>query len=140
MEYYSCGAADTRAFAAEFAKKLKGGELIAFYGDLGAGKTQFSAGVAEGLGYSGLVTSPTYTILQVYKSNPPIAHFDMYRIETELQLENTGFFDYLSGGYIVLVEWAENIDSYLPQSRYEICIEYAGENDRKITVKEPHDC
>ena len=140
MEFLSQSVGETKAFAAEFAKKLKSGDIIAFYGDLGAGKTQFSAGVAEALGYAGAVTSPTYTILALYKAEIPIAHFDMYRIETELQLENTGFFDYLSGGYILLIEWAENIADYLPQRLYRVELGYVGENQRKITVKEPQDC
>lgn len=137
MEFLSHSALETQRFASEFAKKLKSGDTVAFYGELGAGKTQFTAGAAHALGYSGSVTSPTYTILLLYGAKIPVAHFDMYRIETERQLENTGFFDYAGGPYITFIEWAENIEPFLPARRYSVHIEYAGENDRKITIEEP---
>ena len=137
MEYLSHSAEETQSIAAEFAKKLKAGDVVAFYGELGAGKTQFTAGAAHALGCTVSVTSPTYTILLLYGADIPVAHFDMYRIETERQLENTGFFDYAGGPYITFIEWAENIEEYLPTRHYSVHIEYAGENSRKINIKEP---
>ena len=137
MKYHSASVGQTKAIAAEFARRLKMGDVVAFSGDLGAGKTQFTAGAAAALGYAGPVTSPTFNILSVSPSQPPIAHFDMYRIETERQLENTGFFDYAGGPYITFIEWAENIGPFLPPSLYRVHIDYAGEGQRSIEIEEP---
>lgn len=137
MDYISSSAEQTKQIAAQFALQLKAGDVVAFYGDLGAGKTQFVAGAVEALGYSGPVTSPTFNILSVYDTSPPSAHFDMYRIEGALQLENTGFFDYAGGDYITFIEWAELIEDYLPAGCYRVNMEYSGDTQRKISIKEP---
>lgn len=136
MEFLSSSAAATRAFAADFAKTLGGGSVLAFTGDLGAGKTCFTHGICEGVGFSGEVSSPTFAIVNVYLGGTlPVYHFDMYRISGWEDLETTGYFDYLdSGDGIVVVEWSENIDAALPDNTIFINIEKLGENERKITV------
>lgn len=134
MEYISNNVNETKTFAADFARRLKLGDTVAFYGDLGAGKTQFVAGAAAALGYDGLVTSPTFNILSVYDTVPPIAHFDVYRIQDPAELENTGFFDYAGREYITFIEWAELIEEYLPKNTIRVTVDYLGEERRRITV------
>ena len=112
--FLSNSAIETENLARKFASKLKGNEVIAFYGDLGAGKTAFTRGVADFFGLKDEVSSPTFALVNEYSSEKvKIYHFDMYRINTLEDLESTGFFDYLGRG-IILVEWSENIKEYLP--------------------------
>ena len=123
----------------EFAKKigamLKGGEIIAYKGGLGAGKTTFTRGLAKGLGLGDVVTSPTFTIVNEYRGEKlTLYHFDMYRIASLEDLESTGFFDYLGEG-VFIIEWSENIDKYLPKQTIKIKIEKNGENSRIITIE-----
>lgn len=125
---------ETENFARKFASKLKGNEVIAFYGDLGAGKTAFTRGVADFFGLKDEVSSPTFALVNEYSSEKvKIYHFDMYRINTFEDLESTGFFDYLERG-IILVEWSENIKEYLPENLIEIKISKTGENSREIEI------
>lgn len=136
MEYISKSAPDTRAFAASLAQKLSAGTVIAFCGDLGAGKTCFTTGLCEGLGFSGEVSSPTFAIVNVYEGGRlPLYHFDMYRISGWEDLETTGYFEYLDrADGITVVEWSENIFAALPDSTVFVNIEKLGENERKITL------
>ena len=128
---------ETEAFAEEFAKELKPGDVLAFFGEMGAGKTAFTRGLAKGLGIKARVSSPTFAIVNDYGGNPPLAHFDMYRIESWDDLYSTGFFDYLDQGYIFAVEWSENIENALPENAIRITIEKGeSENDRVIKIEE----
>lgn len=132
--FLSNSAIETENLARKFASKLKGNEVIAFYGDLGAGKTAFTRGVADFFGLKDEVSSPTFALVNEYSSEKAkIYHFDMYRINTLEDLESTGFFDYLERG-IILVEWSENIKEYLPEDLIEIKISKTGENSRKIEI------
>lgn len=132
--FLSDSALETESFARRFASKLKGNEVIAFYGDLGAGKTAFTRGVADFFGLKDEVSSPTFALVNEYScEKAKIYHFDMYRINTPEDLESTGFFDYLGRG-IILVEWSENIKEYLPENVIEIKISKTGENSRKIEI------
>ena len=125
----------TQEFAAELASTLKGGEVIAFRGDLGAGKTCFTRGLAKGLEYNGEVTSPTFALINEYLGGRlPIFHFDMYRISSWEELYSSGFFDYIEEGGVVVAEWSENIENALPENTIYVEIEKCGENSRKITV------
>ena len=98
---------NTVEIAKKFAKELKPNDIILLYGDLGAGKTCFVNGVLEGLGYFDGASSPTFTIVNEYPSNPPVNHFDLYRIKNDDELFDIGFSEYLESGKISLIEWAD---------------------------------
>lgn len=127
---------ETENFAYRLASNLKGNEILAFYGDLGAGKTTFIRGIARFFNVENLVSSPTFSLVNEYQNeNVKIYHFDMYRVHSLEDLESTGFFDYMDDG-IFLVEWSENIDEYLPENVIKIKIEKLNsENGRTITVE-----
>lgn len=126
----------TEQFAEGFAASLKAGAVVAFEGDLGAGKTAFVRGLAKGLNCSDSVSSPTFAIVNEYDGSLPLFHFDMYRIETLGELYSVGFFEYLERGGVCAIEWSENIYSALPDDSIFVVIEKVDENTRKITVKE----
>lgn len=135
MKIYSNSITETEKIAEKLASKLKGNEVIAFYGDLGAGKTTFTRGIANYFGLKDQVSSPTFSLVHEYGENKnKIYHFDMYRIESIEDLESTGFFDYLDRG-IILIEWTENIEKYIPSNTIIINIEKNGENSRVIDIK-----
>ena len=127
---------ETIAFAKKIGAMLKGGEVIAYKGGLGAGKTIFTSGLAEGLGLDAEVTSPTFALVNEYsgEGKPTLYHFDMYRIEDADDLYATGFFDYLDGKSVLAIEWSENIEDSLPEDTITINIESLGEDKRKFTV------
>ena len=135
-EFVSESEKHTQDFAKSFAKTLSRGSVIAFEGDLGAGKTAFTRGLAEGLGCKDSVSSPTFAIVNEYDGEIPLFHFDMYRIETFSELYSIGFFEYLERGGICAIEWSENIYSALPDDAVFVKIEKISENERKITVTE----
>ncbi len=117
-------------------KALSQGTVLAFYGDLGAGKTQLISGIAEGLGFCGETFSPTFAIVNEYSGGRiPMFHFDMYRINGWDDLETTGFFDALDSGAVLAIEWAENIEAALPENTVRITLEGAGDMPRKIDIK-----
>lgn len=136
QEFVSHSEKETENFAKEFAKSLKAGDVVAFEGDLGAGKTAFVRGMAGGLDCSDSVCSPTFAIVNEYDGKIPVFHFDMYRIETLGELYSIGFFEYLERGGICAIEWSENIYSALPQNSIFVNIQRLSENERKITVRE----
>ena len=127
---------ETYSVAENFAKTLKRGDVLAFFGSLGMGKTAFIRGLAKGLGITENVSSPTYALVHEYGGNIDLYHFDMYRVSGWDDLYSTGFFDYLEAGGIVAVEWSENVENALPDYAYRIEIT-KGENDdeRIITVR-----
>ena len=123
----------------EFAKKigslLTGGEIIAYRGGLGAGKTTFTRGLAEGFGVGDDVTSPTFALVNEYRKNgKALCHFDMYRINGADDLETTGFFDYMDGEAVLAVEWSENISDALPKGTIFIDINRIDEEKREIII------
>ncbi len=126
---------ETKNVGVVLGKKLRGGEIIVFFGDLGAGKTAFTKGLCEGLGIDAEVTSPTFSLVNEYKGEKNLCHFDMYRIETEEELESIGFYDYLQAENIIAIEWAENILDFLPEWDYEVHIEKNSINERTVTIK-----
>jgi tRNA threonylcarbamoyladenosine biosynthesis protein TsaE len=133
-EYISHSPEDTEKFAADFAKMLKGGDIVAFYGDLGAGKTCFVRGLAAGLGIDPYeVCSPTFALVNVYDKK--LAHFDMYRISSGDEIESTGFYDF--DNIIRAVEWAENITECIPNNAIKVTIAApsSDENKRIITIE-----
>ena len=133
--YISNSPQDTEKIAQEFAKELKGGEVIAFTGNLGMGKTCFTRGLAKGLGFKGEVTSPTFALVNEYRGGRlDVVHFDMYRIGGWDDLYSTGYFEYLDEDGVVVIEWSENIASALDNETIYINIEVIGESSRRITV------
>lgn len=125
---------ETEKFAEAFAKELLPGDVIAFEGGMGAGKTAFVRGLARGLGVHGEVSSPTFALVHEYPGSTPLFHFDMYRVVGMDDLYSTGFFDYLDRDGILAVEWSENIKDALEHSAITIFIEILDENRRKITI------
>ena len=126
---------ETEAFAEQFAKKLVGGEVIAFKGSMGMGKTCFTRGLAKGLGFFGQVNSPTFALVNEYIGGRlPLYHFDMYRIESWDDLYSRGFFDYKEMGGVIAAEWSENIEGALDNDTITVTIERIDENVRRITV------
>ena len=124
---------DTRAFASDFAKKLTGGDVVAFIGGMGMGKTVFVSGCADVLGIETHVSSPTFSIVNDYGGKYNVYHFDMYRVESWDSLYSTGFFDYLNENSILFIEWSENIENVLPENT--IFIEFKrGEKDSERTI------
>ena len=139
MTFESHSREETIKFAANLAAKSKPGDVYSLTGELGVGKTVFAKGFAKGLGVTEPVTSPTFTIVQEYLSGRlPFFHFDVYRIADPDEMEETGFYDYLDRGGVVLIEWAELIEDILPFPRTSIKIEkdLNGDDDyRLITVE-----
>lgn len=128
---------ETEALGATFSKRLKKGDIVAFYGDLGAGKTAFIRGVLTALGAEDHITSPTFTIVNEYPLPDFLAaHFDMYRIESEDALDGSGFYDYLERA-LVLIEWSENIEWALDDDIIRVKIEGSGEQPRDIVITMP---
>ena len=135
IEFISRNDNDTEQIAAKLADKLIGGEVIAFRGDLGAGKTCFTRGLASGLGFTGTVNSPTFSIVNEYLGGRlNLYHFDMYRVENWEDLYSTGFFEYIDMGGVVAAEWSENIDGALPENTIYITIEKIDDNTRNIKI------
>ena len=132
--YCSASEEDTERIAAEFAKELSAGDVIAFYGELGSGKTAFVRGLASVLCKGARVQSPTYAIVNEYRGDIDIFHFDMYRITDDDSLYSTGFYDYLDRGGIIAIEWSENIPFGLPEDRYNVTFVKTGDNGRSITI------
>lgn len=127
---------ETEQAGGELAHQVKPGELVAFTGDLGAGKTAFCRGFLHALGYTGRVTSPTFAIVNEYDTAQcRVCHFDMYRILDEDALYDIGWDDYFDGDTILLVEWSENIVGALPKDRITVDIRRGEvEDDRMITI------
>lgn len=127
---------ETVLLGERLAKTLKSGTVVAFYGGLGMGKTAFTRGMAKALGTKVTVSSPTFAIVNDYGGNPPLYHFDMYRVESWDDLFASGFFDFYEAGGILAVEWAENIENALPENTVRVTIK-RGECDeqRIITVE-----
>jgi tRNA threonylcarbamoyladenosine biosynthesis protein TsaE len=127
----------TQAVGEGWAEGLKGGEIIALHGVLGAGKTQLVKGLARGLGFRGDVTSPTFTIVHEYRGGRlPIYHLDLYRIRDEKEAVDIGLEEYLPGDGITVVEWPERIASILPTTTAHWELEVASLTERVIRRKE----
>jgi tRNA threonylcarbamoyladenosine biosynthesis protein TsaE len=108
---------------------------VAVEGDLGAGKTAFVKGLAEGLGYRGEVTSPTFSLAQEYVGGTaPVAHIDLYRIETEAEAVRAGIEEYLGGEFVAAVEWAGKFPGLIPPGAIRVRLAVRGENEREISV------
>ena len=134
MEFITNSPEETEAVGQALGKVLKAGTVLAYEGDLGAGKTAFTRGLARGLGAKDPVTSPTYTIVNEYLSGRlPLFYFDMYRLASSEDLWDIGWEDYLDRGGVCAVEWSENVADAL-EKPIRVCIEKTGEESRRITI------
>ena len=130
----------TRELGHTFAKEIASGAVIALHGDLGSGKTTFTQGLAEALGVTRNVTSPTFLIQKSYElaGTQSLYHLDLYRLQNEKEAESIGIHDLLSTPKnIVIIEWPEKISSLLPKNIYHLFFTYISENERKIEIKKP---
>ena len=135
MIFLTNSPAETEALGAALAKRLAPGTVIAYTGDLGAGKTAFTRGLARGLGYVEPVTSPTYTIVNEYLGGRlPLFHFDMYRLGSAEDLWDIGWEDYLDRGGVCAVEWSENVTDAMENAIW-VRIEKLGDECRRITIE-----
>ena len=128
---------ETIAAAEKLGRLLHPGDMIAFKGGLGAGKTTFTRGLAIGLGLGDNVTSPTFALVNEYRGDKmTLYHFDMYRIMNEEGLESTGFYDYPFDENVAVVEWSENIAEFLPENTIYITINRLSELEREIIIED----
>ena len=135
MEWITHSPEETEAVGQTLAQRLRPGTVIAYRGDLGAGKTAFTRGLARGLGVEETVTSPTYTIVNEYLGGRlPLFHFDMYRLGSADELFDIGWEDYLDRGGVCCVEWSENVADAL-EDPITVTIDKLGENSRRITLE-----
>ena len=137
MQITTHSADETQALGTKLAKRLQPGDVIAYFGDLGAGKTALTRGIAQGLGITDIVTSPTYTIVNEYLTGRlPLFHFDMYRLGSSDELFDIGWEDYLARGGVCAVEWSENVEDAL-QGTIRVTIEKDPfeADTRRITIE-----
>jgi len=130
---------ETMELGRRLGERLKAGDVVGLYGGLGAGKTVFAKGIAQGMGITEEVTSPTFTLMRLYQAALPLCHFDLYRIEEEAELEHIGFGDYIGSDCVCVVEWAGHAPSLHP----DICVHIDGSGDDEriieISYKEDSD-
>ena len=129
---------ETQKIAADFADTLKGGEVIAMYGDLGAGKTAFTQGLAKALGIKQHVTSPTFTIVNEYEGRLMLYHFDVYRIADPEEMYEIGYDEYIESDGVCIIEWAELIEDVLPDEYMKVTIlknDEKGDNYRTVSFE-----
>ncbi len=138
MERITRNKEETISLGKEFAKNIKKGDIVIFNGDLGAGKTHFAKGFTEGIGSKNLVTSPTFTIMNIYEGGRfPVYHFDMYRLSSMEEAEELGFeeyFDKNSLDGVSIVEWPSQVEGLIKKPYYVVSIEKLDDNTRKITI------
>ena len=137
MEFVTECEQETEALGERLAGRLEPGAVVAFTGDLGAGKTAFTRGLARGLGCAGRVTSPTFTVVNEYEGRLPLFHFDLYRLEGEDALYDIGWEDYLDRGGVCAVEWSERAEAALPRETVWVSIRRCAESGdwRRITIE-----
>ena len=136
LRFNSNSVSDTENIAETLGRVLKSGNVVAYFGGLGMGKTAFTRGLARGMGITADVSSPTFAIVNDYGGNPPLVHFDMYKVESWDDLYSSGFFDYLDMGAVLAVEWSENIENALPEDTVRVTIEQGNKADERIITIE----
>ena len=135
MEFVTQSREETEALGARLAEALAEGRVVAFTGDLGAGKTAFTRGLASGLGIRTRVTSPTFTIVNEYQgASLPLFHFDMYRLDSAEDLFDIGWEDYLDRGGVCAVEWSERVEEALPPETVWVTLRRCPENENWRTA------
>lgn len=130
---------DTLAIAEELGRNSGPGTVFALIGDLGTGKTIIAKGIAKGLGITDDITSPTFTLLEIYEGVIPFYHFDLYRINSDIELDQLDFESYWEDDGVSVIEWADRAPGRLPACHVRIHIEYKNESDRSITIEYPGD-
>ena len=137
MDYLTHNEIETEALGETLARRLGAGDVVAYRGDLGAGKTAFTRGLARGLGCTGRVTSPTFTVVNEYEGRLPLFHFDLYRLDGEDALYDIGWEDYLDRGGVCAVEWSERAEGALPRETVWVSIRRCAESEdwRRITIE-----
>ncbi len=135
IEIVTNSPAQTELYGEKLGASLKGGEIIAYFGGLGMGKTRFTSGLARGMGLNADVSSPTFSLVNEYCGDITLCHFDMYRISSFEDLCTTGFFDYIDNGCVLAIEWSENIENVLPEEKL-IRIDFQrGEDDNSRIIR-----
>ena len=130
----SASPTETRALARRLSQCLVSGDVLLLQGDLGAGKTEFVKGLAEGLQVTELVTSPTFTLLNVYHGAMPLYHFDLYRLDDAEELDNIGFAEFLGGDGVAVVEWPDRFPTEMPPEHLHVEL-LPGANEQEIFVR-----
>ena len=138
-EFLSKSADETREYARRFATGLRPGDVVCLTGNLGAGKTEFMRGITEAFGCEEQLSSPTFSLMNIYEGSLrgrpfELHHFDLYRIESEKELDSAGFDDYLSGPFLSVVEWGERFTSLERRYTRRVKLDIAGESQRKIVI------
>jgi tRNA threonylcarbamoyladenosine biosynthesis protein TsaE len=138
-EFLSASSEETREYARRFAVGLRVGDAVCLTGPLGAGKTEFMRGITQVFGCEEQLSSPTFSLLNIYEGSlggAPVElhHFDLYRLESEKELEATGFEEYLSGPFVSVVEWGDKFPSFDARYTRRVTLQIAGEGQRKITI------
>ncbi len=133
--YRSNSPAETKALGEKLAKTVHGGTVVALYGGMGMGKTVFVSGMANVLSKNAEVQSPTFALVNEYGGNPPLVHFDMYRVSSWDDLYVSGFWDYLDAGAVVVTEWSENIEAALPENTVRVRFTRESETARTIETE-----
>ena len=135
MEIITHSERETEAAGAAFAAGIPDGTVVAMYGELGAGKTAFVRGMAQGMGLDCRVNSPTFTIVNEYLGARTLLHFDMYRLGSADELWDIGWDDYLSRGAVCAVEWSENVADAVTGDEITVRFEMLSDTDRRITIE-----
>ncbi len=135
MTYITNSESETENLGARIARALPDGSVVAFYGELGSGKTAFVRGMARGMGIDAPVSSPTFTIVNEYLGSRSLFHFDMYRLGSAEELYDIGWEDYLGRNGVCAVEWSENVSDAFEGDEIVITFRKLGENAREITVE-----
>lgn len=130
---------ETLELAAELGRNAARGSIFALIGELGAGKTILAKGIARGMGISDEITSPTFTLMEIYEATIPLYHFDLYRIDRPEELDQLFFEEYWEGDGVSIIEWADRALDRLPASRITVTIGYLNETSRSITIEYPGD-
>ena len=138
MKLISNSIEETIGIGSKLAGKLKPGDVVALIGDLGAGKTVLTKGIAKGLGVKDTryVNSPTFVIIKEYKGKIPLYHFDLYRLDKPGMYDEENFEEYFYGDGVTVIEWADKIVKLLPKKHIEVKLSVAGESKRKIEVRD----
>ncbi len=134
FEVISQSPGHTRRLGARLGELLRGGELVLLEGDLGAGKTAFAQGIAEGLQVRQVVSSPTFTLLKEYEGRLPLYHFDLYRLDDPLEILDLGFEEYFSGSGVCVVEWADRAEEVWPAEHLRIGFTMVSETQRRLLM------